>query len=691
MGTKTRKRGVKASRAKLETAMLEAGIKTQVALANKIADIEKSATPPKDLINRTFRQENVSPNTIAKIARALNVEPYTLYLSKNENDLLQSIVTTDELDTNSLLPDETHNQVENLPSSKIKAFKKWYILTATIGLSAMVISYYLLSHLNKNGMESVAKIRPILGNYSIVLLNNSDTLQHMSEGIQQRLANYNIPSTLIRLNAILDGQDTSAIATQFQADAVLKLKEKNYGRYSSVKAYLYIHNIEKLIWTGASNTLEMQNSNDLVTEIMPYLTKELIPEQTDQLTPYLLVDDLDKMLKAWQLLDDYQVRLNLKTAQTYLYEILSRYSDYAPAYALICESLLKESISGNEKAILESAGQHCGKALSLSPNSTLNRIVYGNFLRKSGRVLDSISLFEELLEDQPNSSDANYGLALAYFAAFEQDLSEIPASLELAKQYGLNATKIDPMYWEYYLYLGNFYWYGQDISRALEQYEKSAALNATSLNLVNIGTSQICLGQFEQAISTYQKIHQIDSDSYLADEFMGMSFYYSGNFEQSLLYRQKALALIADNESGVYHLIIGALADSYRQVGEYKQAIAEYKRALIYLERDVLKNIDTTEDAIHKYYYMLMLSQLDPENYNQEAKNNLGIDLYSFLQRDFSQTVNNRLATIWSIEGDIKHAKIALDKATAICSTYFYNPDLPVELRKQHTITKANF
>ncbi len=84
MDAKSRKRGVIASRAKLHAAMLNAGIKTQAALADKIADRESLESPPRDTVNRAFRQQRVSPASIARIARALGVEAYTLYLSAEE-------------------------------------------------------------------------------------------------------------------------------------------------------------------------------------------------------------------------------------------------------------------------------------------------------------------------------------------------------------------------------------------------------------------------------------------------------------------------------------------------------------------------------------------------------------------------------------------------------------------------------
>jgi len=73
------RKGLRASRERLEMAMLDAGIRTQASLAEKIAEAENLACPPKDSVNRVFRGESVSPKTLARIAKALGVEPHQLY------------------------------------------------------------------------------------------------------------------------------------------------------------------------------------------------------------------------------------------------------------------------------------------------------------------------------------------------------------------------------------------------------------------------------------------------------------------------------------------------------------------------------------------------------------------------------------------------------------------------------------
>lgn len=79
-----RKRGVRASRQKLEKALHNAGFKTQVSLAEYIAELESLDAAPKDMVNKVFREVPVSLHTIERIAQALKVEAFSLYLTREE-------------------------------------------------------------------------------------------------------------------------------------------------------------------------------------------------------------------------------------------------------------------------------------------------------------------------------------------------------------------------------------------------------------------------------------------------------------------------------------------------------------------------------------------------------------------------------------------------------------------------------
>ena len=91
MEPRKRKRGIKASREKLEAAMLARGFDTQAALAQQILIDEGLSKAPKDLVNKVFREQGVSTHNLARVAKALNVAAHTIYLAKDDSQFNDTI------------------------------------------------------------------------------------------------------------------------------------------------------------------------------------------------------------------------------------------------------------------------------------------------------------------------------------------------------------------------------------------------------------------------------------------------------------------------------------------------------------------------------------------------------------------------------------------------------------------------
>ena len=81
---KVRARGIRASRPKLRSAQLAAGFKSQAEVVDKIQIIEGLNKAPRSLVNRVFRGDAVDPLSIERVAKALNVEAWALYLDSAE-------------------------------------------------------------------------------------------------------------------------------------------------------------------------------------------------------------------------------------------------------------------------------------------------------------------------------------------------------------------------------------------------------------------------------------------------------------------------------------------------------------------------------------------------------------------------------------------------------------------------------
>lgn len=79
--TDRKNRGVRCSRVKLDAALAasDIGKKTQIALAEAVADAEQLESVPKDLVNKMFRELPVDSQTIERVAKVLKVKASSLY------------------------------------------------------------------------------------------------------------------------------------------------------------------------------------------------------------------------------------------------------------------------------------------------------------------------------------------------------------------------------------------------------------------------------------------------------------------------------------------------------------------------------------------------------------------------------------------------------------------------------------
>lgn len=81
-------RGIKCSRKKLDAALAASQIakKTQIALAEALADAEQLESVPKDLVNKMFRELPVDHQTVERVAAILDVKPESLYLEETSQN-----------------------------------------------------------------------------------------------------------------------------------------------------------------------------------------------------------------------------------------------------------------------------------------------------------------------------------------------------------------------------------------------------------------------------------------------------------------------------------------------------------------------------------------------------------------------------------------------------------------------------
>ena len=150
-----RKRGVRASRVRLTRALAEAGLRSQAALAERIADLEGLEAAPKDVVSRVFRERPVEPRTLERVARALGVDAYSLYKTAREEALPAA------------LPDD------RVPATPTPPSRRRMTATAAALLMAVAASAWWFTRPppERNIPVTVPVLRPLgLGTPSLVVL-----------------------------------------------------------------------------------------------------------------------------------------------------------------------------------------------------------------------------------------------------------------------------------------------------------------------------------------------------------------------------------------------------------------------------------------------------------------------------------------------------------------------------------------
>jgi len=618
--TRNRKRGVKASRAKLEVAMLEAGVRTQAELSDKIAEHEGLAFPPKDTINRAFRQHFVSPATVARIAHILQVSPESLYLPE-----------------------------DNLPATE----------ASTNGIN----------------QRQAAAGQAALGRLSVAILCLDDKVDIFINSLHQQISG-SVQAITINPALLPDKCLSGDIARDYQADAVITVNASRQERFIGIQLYVYFESVEKLAWTGSTSISELrQQHQHFAQSCLPFLYHAL-GLATPPPHAFETIRAQQDYLQARVLINNYHSEINLKRAQGLLSTALKDNPDFARAHAALAETYIHESWQGDEKHLLEQAQASCDRAHQLAPQDSYINAIISFLYRRSGRSDEAIQLCQRTLKKYPDNTDLLSALANAYQVMQQHDPERYPDALTRACEYAEQATLIEPDNWRLFFDLGNAHYCHGAILPAIEAFEQAARLNPSESAFINLGTMYNCLGQINKALEYYTRAHALDPQSYLGNEYLGLVYYYLEDFDKSAQFKRRALDSFNQTETVGLHQMWGDLADAYRHTGKPQLAEQSYSKAIKIIERDTLRGNATLMDEIYQTYYLLTLHTLYPERY--EAPQNLHSEqqIAHYLSSDLYPSCYVKLAQIQLLQENMEQARKALEKAAATCPLFIHHPDL---------------
>jgi tetratricopeptide (TPR) repeat protein/tRNA A-37 threonylcarbamoyl transferase component Bud32 len=254
--------------------------------------------------------------------------------------------------------------------------------------------------------------------------------------------------------------------------------------------------------------------------------------------------------------------------------ILEGLGERAEVQAALARAYLDKRTITGESAWLEKALAAGRKAAAADPDLAAVRETRGRIALLDGKPADAAAEFRAALQRQPNSVEAQLGLAKA--------LEKLGRADDAEKAYQ-TAIAIQPGLWSTYSHLGVFRQVRGDFPGALESFQAAARLSPDNTRAYeNLGNVLLLLGRHDEAIREYGRSIAIRPTASTLSN-LGTCYFYLARYGEAADAYERATALQPEN--GVLWLNLG---DSLRWKGERRPAWeAAYRRSIALLEADL--------------------------------------------------------------------------------------------------------
>jgi TolB-like protein/class 3 adenylate cyclase/tetratricopeptide (TPR) repeat protein len=410
-------------------------------------------------------------------------------------------------------------------------------------------------------------------------LSDDKSTDYFSRGLSEELINAlaKIPGLYVasRTSSFLfesHEQDPREIARKLRVATILEGSVRKEGDRVRVTAQLIDGTNNYHLWTDTYER-ELPDIFKLQEDVALAVARELVgvlqPKalSTFAVTATATVQTYDYYLRGLDYLHQPPTAQSLTSARELFQRALAGDPDYAPAYAGICQVSLEQYQLLKSPALIDQAKSDCLSAYRLDEHSREVRLALGVLYRNTGDLDQSAKIFHDLLRDQPT--------APAWLGLAETEVAQ--GNLGAAEQAFQTAIDMEPGNWHNEIALAEFlYWRGRyaDALDALHRVIELSPDNARAYLLV--GASEDYLGNTEASLNATLKSIAL-SPTRGAYRDLGLTYYYSADYEKALDAFQHAVALGPDD-----HWSWGSLADTYRMLGGHEaDAHAAYGKAAI--------------------------------------------------------------------------------------------------------------
>ncbi|WP_444996541.1 hypothetical protein [Aliikangiella sp. IMCC44359] len=646
-----RQRGVKASRIKLEKALHAAGLKTQAALANIIADKENLDSPPKDLVNKAFRERSVEPQTIERIANALGVEAYTLYLSSSDTEWERTTEASMRSEGNKRFqPRETVNTTQRVIPQRLTSKRIWsFGAVLIIGLVSWSV-YFFIQDKNSSALivdnsaqtrneiklhsineASVSKTdmaatqQPSMsvksvGHFKNIALSvlsspENEVSAHLEQMLSDKLrillkSQYRLSSTDFHL--LSPDLAPWELPSKIGVDFVVQSRLVKKGRYFGLFIYLINSKHKYIALTDAwQHFPTVENITRSAQRAVQQIEKMISEAIDNRLVTSFPVNEaaLTSYLNGAYYQDKALITENLTRAQTEFSRALRIAPSFHKARAALCDNLVRLSIANGDKSLLKDAELECLKIREAAPELADFYYAMGQVNRKMGNLQVSQDYYKNALKLEPRFTDALLGLAESHIALANQqgDVSHFEKAIQFVEQ----AESISPDFWKAPLIKGRAYFYSGQPQKGIVATQRSVDIVPNITNLNNLASVQFCTGDFKDAKSNFEKLVALDNAPSVSYYNLGLINFYLGEYEYSSENIKYYIdSFLQDEVEGNYMFWTG-LADSYRYFKEIQLAHSAYQVALQQIEVERLKGVNQGSLESYTIYIQLALSEIN--------------------------------------------------------------------------------
>jgi tetratricopeptide (TPR) repeat protein len=652
-----RVRGVQASPVKLRAALNNSKFKSQNEVAKKIQELESLEKLPRSLVNRVFNGETVDPISVERLAKALEVNAWDLYLDSSET------ITSDILEPS--IPTESISEIH---FSRRRQFKKiLMIISFSFLLFVSAYSFMVFSFNEERPAESntntisIDLARKVVAFIPFVGASSNKLSAQFETAIAQQ-SSYIAGSS----NRFKNGPSPMEIISAGHAELVFSGESQQIGKLLAIRIFMHEGHSMQTIWTGyISNWV----SDSYLTSKFAQVLDSLKYFRPASIVPW---DSVKQHLEALTYLENVRTEPHLLHMITELSAITRRIPGYANAHASLCNTLVERSLLTGNVALLDDASIACERALELDQDSIPGLMAQASLYRKKGKLQESEVILDRILELEENHVEGSILLAKISVQNFTLtgDRKHIQKAINTLKK----ADSIELGYWKIPFELGRVYYFNGDILTAIQYTEKAAKFFESSLITSNLGTLQFCAGELGAAKDSYELALTLDADMNGIESNLATVYYFLEDYKKALNIYQKQLESLRDRPIDKRFQIYITIADTHRRLGNVEEAINNYQIALDFLNQQIAKGQASSLQKASRIASYLHLIGLDKSYYSETLIDSIRSELTLLEGLPDPSTIFN-VALSLDLLGQTEKAKVLKEKLAGICPGYVASPD----------------